>query len=186
MPVILYACNFGVGIWRTQEEWAKMGSALGGIYAPILSLLTLIVIVRQLNLQWQMNKFQHDQWYIDKCMSQGHKALVNLKCILSAEIKGQDGVTCQELFEKIHERGKKHEIDVFLQCNLQLQSATTFFFSNLEGLRSSNEPIYKTSYMDLVTEGSSVLGYVQMQMLEEQIMFKVNGRPLSHYPKASK
>lgn len=51
IPLVIYTYEFGVGIWSTHDDWAKMGSALGGIYAPILSVLTLYMIYRQLRLQ---------------------------------------------------------------------------------------------------------------------------------------
>lgn len=51
MPLAIYTYQFGLGIWPTHDDWAKMGSALGGIYAPILSALTLYMIYRQLRLQ---------------------------------------------------------------------------------------------------------------------------------------
>lgn len=51
IPIAIYIYQFGIGIWDTHDDWAKMGSALGGIYAPILSALTLYMIYRQLRLQ---------------------------------------------------------------------------------------------------------------------------------------
>ncbi|HEN8735876.1 TPA: hypothetical protein U8207_004324 [Pseudomonas putida] len=59
-PVALYAYTFGLGIWSTHDDWAKMGSALGGIYAPILSALTLYLIYRQLRLQAVIHVDQMD------------------------------------------------------------------------------------------------------------------------------
>ncbi len=47
-PIFFYQQVFGWGLWQTHEEWAQMGSALSGLYTPILSLLTLIVLIIQL------------------------------------------------------------------------------------------------------------------------------------------
>ncbi|MCD9115912.1 hypothetical protein [Pseudomonas bijieensis] len=60
IPVVIYTYEFGVGIWSSHDDWAKMGSALGGIYAPILSALTLYMIYRQLRLQAVMHVDQMD------------------------------------------------------------------------------------------------------------------------------
>lgn len=60
IPLAIYTYQFGLGIWPTHDGWAKMGSALGGIYAPILSVLTLYMIYRQLRLQAVIHVDQMD------------------------------------------------------------------------------------------------------------------------------
>ncbi|RUO29540.1 hypothetical protein [Aliidiomarina soli] len=60
IPLAIYTYQFGLGIWPTHDDWAKMGSALGGIYAPILSALTLYMIYRQLRLQAVIHVDQMD------------------------------------------------------------------------------------------------------------------------------
>lgn len=60
IPLMIYAYQFGLGIWSTHDDWAKMGSALGGIYTPILSTLTLYMIYRQLRLQAAIHVDQMD------------------------------------------------------------------------------------------------------------------------------
>ena len=60
IPLAIYAYQFGLGIWPTHDDWAKMGSALGGIYTPILSVLTLYMIYRQLRLQAVIHVDQMD------------------------------------------------------------------------------------------------------------------------------
>lgn len=53
----LYAYRFGLGLWEMPDEWADLGSYVGGIYTPILSLITLAVISVQIFIQNQ--QFQH-------------------------------------------------------------------------------------------------------------------------------
>lgn len=60
VPIAVYVYQFGFGIWSSHDEWAKMGSALGGLYAPILSVLTLYMIYRQLRLQAVIHVDQMD------------------------------------------------------------------------------------------------------------------------------
>lgn len=59
LPIILYSYQFGIGLWPTHSQWAEMGSAIGGIYTPILSMLTLLVLVMQFQIQKQMHN--HEQ-----------------------------------------------------------------------------------------------------------------------------
>ena len=44
MPIAVYIWRFGIIISNQHLRWAEMGSAMSGIYAPILSLLTLVVL----------------------------------------------------------------------------------------------------------------------------------------------
>ena len=51
LPVAAYVYQFGLGFWQESSEWASLGSYIGGIYAPILTLLTLSVLCVQIYLQ---------------------------------------------------------------------------------------------------------------------------------------
>ncbi|WP_318477895.1 hypothetical protein [Photobacterium leiognathi] len=59
-PICIYGFQFGWGIWKEHEMWAEMGTFLGGIYAPILGLLTLFVIYNQLKLQYESTQLQYE------------------------------------------------------------------------------------------------------------------------------
>ncbi|MBO2901026.1 hypothetical protein ACFX5Z_05760 [Aeromonas dhakensis] len=61
-PVALYVNTFGGDLSQDHSRWAEFGSAIGGIYAPILGFITLVVLIRQLYLQKQMN----DQYYLQQ------------------------------------------------------------------------------------------------------------------------
>ncbi len=58
MPILFYIYRFGFGIWDEHSDWALMGSALGGLYTPILALLTLAVLVKQLQIQSQSRNYE--------------------------------------------------------------------------------------------------------------------------------
>ncbi|HHQ4805208.1 hypothetical protein [Aeromonas veronii] len=61
-PVALYVNTFGGDLSQDHSRWAEFGSAIGGIYAPILGFITLVVLICQLSLQKQMN----DQYYLQQ------------------------------------------------------------------------------------------------------------------------
>ena len=55
-PVSIYVYKFGLGLWSSQSEWAEFGSYIGGVYAPILSALTLLFLCTQIFLQGLQHK----------------------------------------------------------------------------------------------------------------------------------
>jgi hypothetical protein len=62
-PVAIYIYHFSFNITSDHTRWAEMGSAIGGIYAPLLGLLTLAILWKQhqaLRAQHQTLKAQHE------------------------------------------------------------------------------------------------------------------------------
>ncbi|QSR71230.1 hypothetical protein [Aeromonas jandaei] len=57
-PVATYAFKFGIGFWEKPEEWSDLGGYIGGVYTPILTLLTLSVLCVQIYLQMAQHR-QH-------------------------------------------------------------------------------------------------------------------------------
>ena len=49
-PIIIYVYKFGFGLWSSNDDWARMGSFFGGIYTPILTLMMVLVLIRQTNI----------------------------------------------------------------------------------------------------------------------------------------
>lgn len=50
-PVGAYIHQFGIGFWSTPSEWSELGSYIGGVYTPILTVLTLLVLSVQIYIQ---------------------------------------------------------------------------------------------------------------------------------------
>lgn len=65
-PVIVYLCVFGTDLSSSHTRWAEFGSAIGGIYSPLVALLTLAVLAQQVRLQAQMNVHESDQAYLQQ------------------------------------------------------------------------------------------------------------------------
>ena len=65
-PVIVYVCMFGMKLSSDHTRWAEFGSAIGGIYSPLLAVLTLVVLLKQVALQAHMNVHESDQAYLQQ------------------------------------------------------------------------------------------------------------------------
>lgn len=57
LALLFYYLNFGVGneLSDSAEIWAQFGDYFGGVVNPILSFLSIILLIRSLNLQRQAN-----------------------------------------------------------------------------------------------------------------------------------
>ena len=63
-PIFFYGLVFGPTLATDHARWAEFGSAMAGIYAPIVALTTLVILARQTRLQSQINEHQYDQAFI--------------------------------------------------------------------------------------------------------------------------
>ncbi|MGS3180323.1 hypothetical protein ACB265_13020 [Aeromonas dhakensis] len=78
LPILAYMYRFGLGLWEMPNEWADLGSYVGGIYTPILSLITLAVISVQIfiqNQQFQHSLIQHQEGQIKEYLAALEDAL---------------------------------------------------------------------------------------------------------------
>ncbi|WP_338415538.1 hypothetical protein [uncultured Sphaerotilus sp.] len=66
VPLVVYMYVFGAKLSSNHTQWAEFGSAIGGIYSPLVALLTLAVLAKQVTLQAQMNVHESDQAYLQQ------------------------------------------------------------------------------------------------------------------------
>src|ERR1035437_302475 len=93
-PIGVYISTFGISISNSHTRWSEMGSAMAGIYAPILAILTLCVLLVQVQLQGQLNEHTFDQGYIQDVRADLHFYLEQLAYEFRMEFSdGQDVVS---------------------------------------------------------------------------------------------
>lgn len=81
LPIILFTSNFGIGFYSNISQWSELGSFFGGVYTPVLSILTLSVIFMQTILMSKQTKIQNKQLNL-----QSHQNEIQLDLIERAEI----------------------------------------------------------------------------------------------------
>ncbi|MFC3203245.1 hypothetical protein ACFOEW_15645 [Alteromonas oceani] len=154
LPVLLYTINFGVGFWQDQDEWANLGSYVGGIYTPILALLTLIVLCVQIYLQ----VIQHRQNLVTIQETQLTEYLNELNSELD-KLFDENITYRQLLLELLNEKNQTDIEAMDLSIFFTLNQANHKFYSmwsgalsclayiktcsNIEGLQSTHYPIQK-------------------------------------------
>ncbi|WP_407546946.1 hypothetical protein [Vibrio parahaemolyticus] len=169
-PVMFYSSVFGFGLWDNNEDWARMGSAVGGLYAPILSLFTFMLLGLQLYRQNQVDNHNYVIWFIDRSLSGGEKSLK-----LMNELRHEESINNLTVWNGlllIINNGKREDIQNYLglPVNQRFYSAATTYFSNLEGLKNSKNPHMLLACEELKAEAAIRLGYHDMVIIERNVM----------------
>lgn len=102
VPLIVYVAKFGAEISANHQRWSEMGSAMSGIYTPILSLLTLFVLFRQVKLQQDLNLHEYDQAYLLVNRADLEYYLGQLDRVLGETLS--NGATAREVLKAEFER----------------------------------------------------------------------------------
>lgn len=97
-PIITYVIVFGTGLSSDHARWAEFGAAIGGIYSPLVALLTLVVLRAQVKLQAQMNVHAADQAYLEQARKD-----VEFYCTQLAQVMGTMALPDKSLREVLHE-----------------------------------------------------------------------------------
>lgn len=64
IPVGVYLWKFGWEVTADHQRWSEFGSAMGGIYTPVLALLTLAMLIVQLQMQGRLNAHTFDSAWV--------------------------------------------------------------------------------------------------------------------------
>lgn len=68
-PLVVYLATFGVVLSSDHQRWAEFGSAMSGVYAPIVAFTTLAVLLAQVGLQKQINEHSYQQAHFEQARS---------------------------------------------------------------------------------------------------------------------
>ena len=94
-PLIVYMYVFGLTISDDHGRWGEMGSAMSGIYSPILAFLALLVVRGQLKSQNRFHEHEIDQRYIEQNRADIHFYLEQLDRAL--QVKDPNGATLRQM-----------------------------------------------------------------------------------------
>lgn len=104
-PIVIYIYKFGYQISNDHERWAEMGSAISGIYTPLLSILTLVILYYQYiattvtnKIQMDINEFNKNESFIQDAKTDARLCLSALKSELQ-DSKNEDDSFYQNLIE---------------------------------------------------------------------------------------
>ena len=104
LPIVAYTYKFGIGLWSSPSQWSDLGGYIGGVYTPILALLTLLVLCVQIYLQ----ALQHKQHIISLQESELSDYLNHLNVELDQIVT--EGLTLRQLL--LHTLNNKNLEDI--------------------------------------------------------------------------
>lgn len=175
-PIGFYAYQFGFGIWGDNQNWANMGSAIGGLYTPILSLFTFFLIGYQL---WRQNQIErHNQliWQLELFQKSSRSYLDSI-CEVGMKLDGQDDLLT--ILKK-----NKNNIEFLLRSdadNQRLLMASIAFFKRLDRLMIMNNTYAKAVYDELISDALSRLGIAKIIFIETHVIIVACKLQHSHF-----
>lgn len=182
-PMLVYVWVFGTALSHDHERWSEMGSAMSGIYTPILTLLTLAVLIAQVRLQASMNRHTFDQSFVQQARDQISFSLEQLAKEMSREFK--DGSEIKELligefaYANAERLSKPDVIAVAKSLNRQhhrLFSLWSEFYSAMSGLRVHDFDPYNTTYTSMKQRAISMLSYEGCAALDNLVWCVSDGQ----------
>lgn len=98
LPIAVYIWTFGASISTNHARWGEMGSAMSGIYSPVLAFLALLVVYGQLKSQNRFNEHEIDQRFIEQSRSDIQYYLEQLDRVL--QLRDPNGATVREMLHQ--------------------------------------------------------------------------------------
>lgn len=91
IPLVLYVKTFGGNLSDDHTRWSGFGDFLTGIYSPLIAFLAYLVLVRQSNNQFEMDKYHYDTSFISRSVSDIDYYLAKIEPIIDSfyETSGQ-------------------------------------------------------------------------------------------------
>jgi len=149
IAVVVYLSIFNNGLSKAPDNWSAFGSFFGGVFGPVISLVTLFAILKTIDLQKQLLSTQRKEFDdLSKLQRESNEAQVEQTGVskLSDYKSHQLQLLDQQIsmFERMHDRyGKEVEQIKLTQDFLNMNAA------HLRGLNSSLQETDKAA-SDLV------------------------------------
>ncbi|TOK18166.1 hypothetical protein CGI23_24540 [Vibrio parahaemolyticus] len=163
MPILAYIYKFGLGLWDKPDEWSDLGGYVGGIYAPILSIVTLVVISIQIFIQhqqYQHSLIQHQEEQIKEYLTALEQALD----VEVGEISSRDFLVslCRDVSKDTIKLIPAELVMDFNKCNHRLYSMWCEVMKCLAVLENiSNQNVYNK--VVFASNKNKVIAYLNPQ-----------------------
>ena len=174
LPVVLYVLQFSGPLSDQHIRWGEFGAYLGGVYAPIAALVTLMIISIQLASQIGFNKHQIDQSFLANARADLHFYLDQIRQVANKHEQLANvplGHVIVTMFSsKSHEqlRSGVHATDVrrISMTDDRISALWGAVYTIFEGLRAVQEIEYELVYSSSKQKCIATLGYALCDALD--------------------
>lgn len=142
-PLIFYASRFGFGIWSSHSEWAEMGSALGGLYTPILTIFMVGILYRQTVIQADLAKHTFDTTRINKSKKQLDYHVSNISNVLAIKDANDFSISLNKLLAVNRDKAYLDTIEQWYDPHI---SQLVTDWGNVQGILSSMDQPAELEY----------------------------------------
>lgn len=187
-PVIAYVATFGSKISDDHQRWAEMGSAMSGIYGPVIAFLAFIVLIFQVRMQGDTNKHMYDQAYIQEARADVEFYLARLEEILDKP--SFNGETPRNVLHTAFQLATVEELSseqlrgfgrTLNQQVPHLQSMWSAIYSVYEGLRVDKEQPYALQFSSAKQKAYAMLSFPTCVALDNFLYCMSEERIKYHY-----
>ena len=182
-PIVVYVSVFGWNLSDNHSRWGEFGSAMSGVYTPVLALLTLSVLVFQARIQQQLHKHELDQAYIQQARADVEFYVNRLSDLLSLRLP--NGSTVREVLHHNFQPEAASQLDSELirrlakELDREVPHTLGVLFalqSILAGLSASEEGAYRLNFTSAVQKLTAILGFETCVSLENFHRARTEGR----------
>jgi hypothetical protein len=182
-PITAYATIFGFSISADHQRWAEFGSAMAGIYAPIVAITALAVLLAQVRLQSQINIHQFNQAHIVQA-----RAEVDFYATKLAEAMPTKLFDNTTIRQYLHQHFQRPELTDFnsvyarsLALELNLKAPHVFsmwsvIYPIFAGLKSNKDPSFSLTEMSSKQRLIALLSFETCVCIENFHRVRTEGR----------
>jgi hypothetical protein len=109
LPLLLYVWQFGGQLSPHHSRWGEFGSAMSGIYTPLLAVATLVVLIMKVRLQAQMHDYQRDEAFVLRARADVEFYAQRLQAALAAKV--QSGESLRDVVRADFQPPSRDELD---------------------------------------------------------------------------
>lgn len=187
-PIAIYVRQFGWSLSPDHARWGEFGSAMSGIYTPILTLLTLSVLLNQVRLQHEMHASDRSLAYVEQARTDLEFYIARLESMMTLKIS--TGNTIREILHHQYQPKTLTELDqpniekISTQLNReapQILGVMNAVQARLAGLSASKEAWFRLNYTSAIEKLIAVLSFETCVALENYHRAVTKGRINTKY-----